>query len=127
MAWTANIDSKDYINGVLTVRVLYTNGPAKLGDAIDMTGGNIDVLNSKIADRLNTLNATDDVNAKISSGSFTPTSTLDPNQPFRNALRHFQSCQRAVDLGLITNQDKVFTQAFSALQAVYNDTLIDLI
>lgn len=63
---------------------------------------------------------------QVTIGAFTPTSTANtPLQQFRTALNHFNSCQRAVDLGLITAQDVLYTTAKTNLVNLWDPTFVD--
>lgn len=125
--WTSNIINKRKDNEKFFIDVLYTNGMEKFIENIDMTGGSVNVVNIKIADRLNTLNASDTLETQVTLGNFIPTKPVTLENAFLEALKHFQACKRAVNLGLITDKDKIFVDAFDAVLASYDPTFIDFI
>lgn len=125
--WTSQIVNKTKNKGVVTVDVLYTDGANSITESIDMTGGSMDVLNRKVAGKISTLTANDNLISQIPSGSFTAVVTPSPQENFIAALRRCQSCQRAVDLNLISKNDKVYVDALANLKSLYNESFIDLL
>lgn len=130
MAWNATVADKQYVNGVLKVSVEYSNGvDQKFTEVVDVTGGDITIAKTKVRARLATLVATDDLASKVVIGaslnSVTPSVT--PQETFIAAMRHFQSCKRAVDLGLMTVSDNLYTTAQSAMISSYDPSFVDSI
>jgi len=123
--WAAKIADKQYLNGALFVNVFYSNGTASFNEIIDLTGGSVDILSSKIQGRLDTLNASDAALTGITLGTFTPTTKPDSSlQTFLAALKVLRSAQTAVDLKLMASSDKAFTDALAAAQAAFSPTFI---
>lgn len=76
MKWTAIIESKNYTRGIATVGVIFTNEQDKFSESLDLTGGSLEVLNSKIIARLAILNTSTDFIDKVVVGPYTPTEPI---------------------------------------------------
>ncbi len=114
--WTAAVSDKSFASGVLKVTVVFTNGTDSFNEDIDLTGGSLDVLSQKVANRLNTLNATAALVDTIANGpvpAFTP-APIDPLIDARSALR---LAKEDVDLGIIQVTDPAYTDALAAAQS----------
>lgn len=68
--WQATIDSKSYENGVIRVGVVFFNDKSKVLESFDLTGGSVEILNNRIQNRLDTLNANDGLIDLIPIGPF---------------------------------------------------------
>ncbi len=124
--YTATVLSNSFLAGVLKVTVAFTNGTETFNEDIDLTGGSLDILAQKVANRLNTLNATAALAAIIVAGPvppFTPT-PIDPLVAARNALRQ---AKEDADLGILQVTDKAYTDALAAAQSAYTAASVDQI
>lgn len=142
--WNSQILNTAFDNGRLMVMVAYTRGDDKgstFSEPIDMTGGSMDTLSRRVQNRIDTLNATDTLNAEIVTGPFTPViPEPTPVEKLREAMRHLAQVKRATELGLytapvlevvqpVTTDIKVdlVAEAQTAAQALFDPSLIDLI
>lgn len=145
--WSSKILNSSYTNGVLIVTMEYTDGNSTFSEPIDMTGGDEKTLHRKVQSRLDTLEATAALNAKIASGPFVP--VIPPQSPettLRVAVRHLEAVKKASDLGLLTpavapaTMTTIMTpssdapvatdpvaEATAAAQAVFDPSLVDSI
>lgn len=128
MAWTATIKQKGIVDKAFLVNVAYSNGTNSFNEVIDMTGGDMATLSQKVSSRLATLEAVQTLAGQVTVGPFTPTTpAVHPQTAFMGAVRHFESCKRAVDLGLILATDPIYTDAEAAAKAAYDPSFIDLL
>jgi len=126
--WTSTIESKNYNKGVLILNVVFSNGNEMFNESFDMTGGSLDIVNERIKARLGGLQASENLDIQIPLGAFTPTSNPATTQEaFMAALRRVRSCQRAIQLGLMTDKDQIYIDALASLQASFDLSFIDLI
>lgn len=128
MAWTASVAQKNYQNGILLVNVSYTDGTNVFNEVIDLTGGDINTAKAKVRSRIAALTVSDTLAAAIPIGPLNPGSVAQSTQDiFLTALRHFQACKRAVDLGLITTADTLYTDAQADMITKWSPAFIDAV
>lgn len=117
--WTSTIANTQTVNGTLIVNVVYSSdqpGINNITQAIDLTGGTLDVLSQKVQAQIDTLNATDTLAAQIQTGPFTP--VVPTPDPEIAAISTLQQAKQLVDLGIITSADTQYTDALSNAQDV---------
>ncbi len=114
--YTASVSDKSFAAGVLKVSVVFTNGTDSFNEDIDLTGGSLDILSQKVANRLNTLNATAALVDTIENGPV-PAFTPAPIDPLIAARRALIQAKQDVDLGIIQVTDAAYTDALAAAQS----------
>lgn len=116
--WVSKILGKTRENGALILSVLYTDGVTEFYEKIDMTGGDGDVLNNKIALKLKALN-TDD-SSFPSNGDFTPIVRPPAEKEiYFQKLRKFEQLARLSDLGIIKQTDQIFIDALAEAKLTF--------
>lgn len=123
--WTATIENKELKNGVLKIAVLYSNGVQTASETIDMTGGTVDTLDTKIQSKLNTLNVSDVTLAETVIGEFAPqTKQATAFQDFLVKWRTLQNVKRVVDAGIIDKSNPLFTSALAEATAAFDPSYV---
>lgn len=125
--WSAAIAEKKYLNGSLNVVVRFDNGTDSFTETFGVSSQT--GLSDLISARLASLNATDTLNGLLVTGAFTPV-TKPPKsgaETFQAALGTLRSAQRAVDLGIITKADPLYTNALAAAQAAFDPSFLSQI
>jgi len=114
--WTATIDGKEYVKGILTVQVMYKNGDDGVGESYVISS--VDSLNERIKNKLKQLEDLSVVHNSIQLGEFIPPADPVPTA-YELALKEVNRVKNLVSLNILKETDQEFLDAVSALKSEY--------
>lgn len=121
--WSANVVGKEYSGGVLKLNVSYSNGADAFNEIATFGGVDLYTVSNVIQGKIDVLNKTDTLASTAAVGAFTPISktfTSTPDTVFSQKLTILRQAKAAVDLGVITNTDPIYTTALSDVQKSFD-------
>jgi hypothetical protein len=128
--YTVNIVSKEILNGNLKIVVVFTDGTDTVTEQYETkTGLHPDWIKNRIKTRLNELNSLLSLYDLIPIGAYTPPEdTPDPaREEFRSKVATHDQMVRAIERGIMTEQDVAFVNIRTWLKANFIQSYSDLL
>lgn len=126
--YTANIDSKTFSGGKLTVKITYSNGNENITDTHESTQKqDVNWLNELIIRKLDDLNSLYDINKSIIVGEF----KIDNNSKSEKDIYYekaamYMKYMEIARMGLIAHDRPIIVELNTWLKANFKDEYINL-
>jgi hypothetical protein len=123
MAWEATISTKVFVDGLLKVEVIYTDGIQTINDKYETRNPTNTWLRDNVRRRIKELKNIELYYDSINTGVYDPGEDVivkTDEEKYLDKLAKFRSLQRMVDIGVIPNTDTAYLNNKTYLINNYN-------